>query len=247
MNHTLSAVIITKNEEHNIERCLTSLQWADEIVVVDSGSTDKTLDICRRFNCTVVETQWLGFGPTKRKAVECASNDWILSIDADEEVTEVLRNTIASILQNPEYKGYRIKRNSFYLGKMIRYSGWGRDYPLRLFNRLSGNFDDSIIHEKVHIDGQVGRIEDPILHHPYTDLSEHIHKMNRYTDLGADQLKHRNRRSTPFGAVVRGMLKFIKMFILQRGFLDGRTGFLLALNSAFGVYLKYLKRWEKSR
>ena len=134
-NNKISAVIITKDEEKNIERCLKSLDWVDEIVVVDSGSTDKTIEICKKYNCTIVYSDWLGFGRTKKLAVNTASNDWILSIDSDEEVTPELRNKIKEILTNPEFEAYRVKRKSFYLGKMINHCGWGSDYPLRLFNR----------------------------------------------------------------------------------------------------------------
>jgi glycosyltransferase involved in cell wall biosynthesis len=247
MKNMLSVVIITKNEERNIERCLKSVRWAPEIVVVDSGSVDTTVDICRQFNCHVVETRWLGFGPTKRKAVESASHDWVLSIDADEEVSETLRDTIEAILQKPEYDGYRIKRQSFYLGKKVRYSGWEKDYPLRLFNRNCGQFDDSMVHESVHMNGTTGKIDEPIIHYPYPDVATHFRKMNLYTELGAETLRQQGRRSSPLTAVSMGMLKFVKMFLLKKGFLDGRIGYILALNSAFGVYLKYLKLWEKNR
>ena len=145
----LSAVIITLNEEHNIRRCLESLKWVDEIVVYDTGSNDKTLDICKEYNCSIYQqTKWEGFGKAKNEAVKFAKYDWIFSIDADEEVSEKLQIAIKQILNEPHKKNaYTVKRNSFYMGKMIKYSSWQRDYPLRLFNRQHGNFNLKSVHE----------------------------------------------------------------------------------------------------
>ena len=247
MPKPVSITIITKNEQKNIERCLKSVQWADEIVVVDSSSTDRTIDICQKFRCKIIESEWLGFGPTKRLAVDAASNDWIFSIDADEQVGEQLKVIILRTLKNPQLNGYRIKRVSYYLGKQVRYCGWQRDYQLRLFNRKFGNFNEKLVHESVNIDGAVGRIEQPIFHYTYPTIQSHIDKMDRYTDLGTDQLIGKGKSSSICMAVMRGMAKFLKMYLLHRGFLDGKIGFVLCYNSAFGVYLKYLKLWEKNR
>lgn len=247
MSEKLSVTIITKNEEHNIERCLKSVQWADEIVVVDDGSTDRTPEICRRYTSKVIHSEWLGFGLLKRLAVDSATHDWIFSIDSDEEVSEALRLKIQNILKNPEYQGYRIKRVSFYLGKRIRFCGWQRDYQLRLFNRRYGNFNEKIVHESVRITGEVGKIEAPIFHYTYPTIHSHIERMNWYADLGLEKLITNKKSSSIAGAVVRGIAKFIKMYFFQRGFLDGKVGFVLCCNSAFGVYLKYMKLWEKKR
>jgi len=243
----ITAVIITKNEEVNIKRCLTSIQWVDEIVVVDSYSTDKTVDICKQFDCNIILTEWLGFGPTKKLAMEYASYNWILSIDSDEQVTEELKNRITMLLENPQAAGYRIKRKSFYLGKIINYCGWNHDYPLRLFNKNYGNFNDKPIHESVVISGAVKKIEEPMLHYTYPTVQSHILKMDNYAKLGAERAFSKGKSATINGALVRGILKFIKMYFLQTGLLDGKHGFILALNSAFGTYLKYLKLWEKSK
>ncbi len=243
----LSVTIITKNEEHNIKRCLKSVQWADEIVVVDDGSTDRTPEICQQYTSKVIHSDWLGFGPLKQLAVNSATNDWIFSIDSDEEVSEALRLKIQSILKNPEHDGYRIKRISFYLGMRIRFCGWQRDYPLRLFHRKHGNFNDKVVHESVRITGEVGKIEAPILHYTYPTVQSHVERMNRYSELGLEKLVTSKKTSSIAGAVVRGIAKFIKMYVLQLGFFDGRVGFVLCYNSAFGVYLKYMKLWEKQR
>jgi len=247
MANPISVVIITKNEEHNIERCLKSVQWADEIVVIDNGSSDRTMDICRQYNCRIKETNWLGFGPLKKMAVDLATQDWIFSIDADEQVSEPLKDKIFNILENPQHNGFRIKRESYYLGKKIRFCGWNRDYQLRLFNRRFGNFNDKPVHESVGISGEVGKIEEPLYHYTYPTVQSHIEKMNRYTELGLDLLIEKKKTASIGGAVLRGLAKFFKMYILQLGFLDGKIGFVLCYNSAFGVHLKYLKLWEKNR
>ncbi len=239
--------MIVKDEEENIERCLRSVSWADEVVVVDSGSVDRTLEICERFDCRIVKTEWLGFGRTQKLSVDSASNDWVLSLGADEEVTESLKEKVLGILESPQYKGYSIKRNSFYLGRMIRHCGWNRDYPLRLFDRRYGNYNDSIIHEKVVIDGEGGRINEPLLHYTYPDLASHIERINSYSMLGAKKAFDRGRRSNPCCAMVRGFLKFIKMYFIQLGVLDGIIGLVLSFNSGYGVYLKYIKLWELHR
>lgn len=239
----VSATIITFNEELNIERCLKSLNWADEILVIDSHSTDKTVEICNHYNCKVIQTEWKGFGKTKKLAVDNASNNWIFSIDADEEVTESLKKRIEEILEEPQFNGYKIKRRSYYLGKEIKYCGWDRDYPLRLFNKSFGNFNDKEVHESVIINGSKNKIEEPLLHFTYPTISSHINKMNRYSDLSLYDRKS-DKSYGLFTSLLLGLNKFLKMYLLQRGFLDGKIGFLLSINSAFGVYLKYVKVWQ---
>ena len=247
MQLSVSATIITLNEEANIERCLNSLQWAAEVVVVDSGSTDRTLEICQVFGARVVRTPWLGFGRTKQLAVEHASNDWIFSIDADEQVSPELEAQIKKVFSGqPEFNAYHIQRLSHYLGKPIRHCGWDRDRPLRLFRKDTGVFNDKPVHESVEVDCETSLLSGPLLHYPYPSVFSHLEKMNRYTELAADEAVTAGKRATPMGATLRGVVKFFKMFILQSGFLDGRIGWALAKNSAFGVYLKYLKIWQKS-
>lgn len=244
----LSVVIITLNEEKNIARCLDSVKWADEIIIVDSGSTDKTKEICSEYNCKFIQTNWLGFGSTKRFAVNKASNDWILSIDADEQITTQLREEIIDLLKSePPIKAYRIKRNSFYLGKMIRFSGWNRDYTLRLFNKNYANFNEKPVHEFVETKEDICLLRHYIFHYTYPDINSHYFKMKKYGDINAEYLLTKGKRSTLGSAVIRGWLKFVKMYILQLGFLDGTNGFLLAYNSAWGIYYKYLRLWEMNK
>jgi glycosyltransferase involved in cell wall biosynthesis len=248
MKHKLSVAIITKNEETNIERCLRSVAWADEIVVVDSQSTDRTPEIAGQFKCRIIETEWLGFGKTKQFAVDSASNDWIYSIDADEEVSDELRERVQRLLDtDPPYYGYRVRRLSYYLGRLIRYSGWQNDRPIRLFNRKYARFTENIIHESIQMDSAHGSLEEPVYHYTYPDLSTHIAKMKPYAQTGARQLYERGGTGSIVKAVLHGLSKFVIMYFIKAGFLDGKEGFVLALNSSFGVYLKYLYLWEMSR
>jgi len=243
----VSVTIITKNEEANIERCLKSLTWADEIVVADSGSKDSTVEICKKYNCNIIKTDWLGFGRTKKYAVDSAKYDWIISIDADEEITPELRDEIEKILQNPKLNGYRIKRKSFYLGKMINHCGWSNDYPFRLFNKKFGNFNEKEIHESVELKGEVGRIKSPILHYTYPTIALHIEKTNRYSSLQASELKERGKEYLILSALFLGINKFINMYFIRAGFLDGKEGFMLCSIASFGVYLKYIKLRELNK
>ena len=243
----LSVVIICKNEEQNIRRCLESVKWADEIVVYDSGSTDKTIEICNEYSCAVFHNKsWEGFGKAKREAVNLAQNDWIFSIDADEEVSEGLKKTIVDIIAHTDsLKAYRIKRDSFYMGKMIKYSGWQRDYTLRLFNRKNGNFNLKIIHESVEVDCKIGRIYEVIYHYTYPFIKTHFTKMISYSELGAISAYQKKKQSSICKAYICGVAKFIKMYIINLGFLDGKVGIVLALNSSIGVYMKYIYLWEQ--
>lgn len=242
--NNLSAVIITHNEESNIERCLKSLFWVNEIIVVDSYSTDKTIEICKKYNCKIFQTEWKGFGKTKKYAVDNSTNDWILSIDSDEVVTEQLKNKIEEILINPKFNGYNIRRKSFYLGKEIKHCGWDKDFPLRLFSKKHGNFNEDLVHESVVLSGEKTKIFEPLLHYTYPTISLHINKMNRYTDLSINKIN--DKKYSILSSLFFGINKFLKMYFLQKGFLDGKIGFILSIHSAFGVYLKYIKIWQKN-
>ena len=244
MREKLTATIITFNEEANIEKCLNSLSWVDEIVIVDSNSDDSTLEICKKFKCKIFVTEWKGFGPTKKYAVDNATNDWILSVDADEVISESLKDKIENILQDPKYQGYKIKRKSFYLGKEVKHCGWDRDYPLRLFDRNYGNFNEKEVHESVVLKGNKSAIEEPILHNTYPTISLHIKKINRYTDISSKNSDLESKGGIIF-SLLMGLNKFLKMYIIQKGFLDGKIGFILSFNSSFGVYLKYIKSWSR--
>lgn len=244
MKKKITITIITKNEALNIEKCLNSVCWADEIVVVDSDSTDKTVAICEKYGCKIYSTPWLGFGKTKQFCVEKSTNDWILSIDADEVLSEELQKRILSLDPGEGIVGYRIKRKSFYLGSLINFSGWQNDYPLRLFNKNYGKFTDDIVHEKVILNGKTETINELIYHHTYPDIDSHIVKINHYSGLGAKRLFLNGKKSGVIKPVMRSLFKFFRTFFLKFGFLDGKEGFILACISGFGVFLKYYKLWE---
>lgn len=247
MKSKISVTIITKNESANIRRCLNSLGWTDEIIVVDSGSTDDTLEICREFDCRIYEVEWEGFGKTKQFCVDQATNDWIFSIDADEEVTDELREKINEIDFGPEINGYYVKRKSFYLGRLINFSGWQTDYPLRLFNKNHGKFTPDIIHEQVLVEGKTDKIDQYMLHYTYPDISSHLTKLDSYSGLGAEKLFNKGKKSGLLKSAFRGIFKFFRTYFLKLGILDGKEGFILSCISAFGVSMKYFKLWELNK
>ncbi len=240
----LSVVIITKNEAGHIGRCLESVAWADEIVVLDSGSEDDTVAICRQYTDKVYQTDWPGFGLQKQRAVDKATGGWILSIDADEVVTAELKAEIEIALQQDRYKGYEIPRLSSYCGRQIRHGGWWPDYVLRLFRRDCGRFTDSVVHESIIVQGTVGRLQSPLLHDAFINLDEVLHKVNSYSTLGAEMLYQRGVRSSLSKAILKGLWTFIRTYWLKAAILDGRQGLMLSISNAEGAYYKYLKLLE---
>jgi len=240
----LSAVLIVKNEETNLPRCLSALAWANEIVLVDTGSTDGTVRVAESLGCRVLHSEWLGFGRVKQFAVSQAAHDGVLVIDADEEVSDELCRAILALPDAPPYYAYRIRRRSFYLGRLIRYSGWQSDHTLRLFNRAKAAFNDKPVHESVQTTHPIGGIEAPLWHYTYPTLRSHLQKMDFYTSISAKALHEKGKRAGIGRAVLLGTGKFCKMYIVKQGFRDGREGLVLALMSSFGVFLKYIKLWE---
>ncbi|MGR9013358.1 MAG: glycosyltransferase family 2 protein [Gammaproteobacteria bacterium] len=240
----LSVIIITKNEAEHISRCLASVSWADEIIVLDSGSVDNTVDICKAYTDKVFMTDWPGFGMQKQRALEKARGDWILSIDADEVVTSELRVEIEKALRQEHYKGYEIPRLSSYCGRQMRHGGWWPDYVLRLFRRDYGQFTDSVVHESIIVQGHVGRLQSPLLHDAFVSLDEVLHKVNSYSTLGAEMLFQRGVRSSLGKAVLKGLWTFIRTYWIKAGILDGRQGLMLSISNAEGAYYKYLKLLE---
>jgi len=240
----LSVIVITKNEAAHIGRCLESVAWAGEIIVLDSGSSDETVAICRRFTDKVFETDWPGFGIQKQRALDKAQGDWVLSIDADEVVSPELRQEIEQAIASGQMSGFEIPRLSDYCGRAIRHGGWWPDYVLRLFRRESGRFTDAVVHERVIVEGEIGRFKSPILHEAFVDLGEVLHKVNAYSTLGAEMLQRKGVRSSLSKAVLKALWTFIRTYCLKASILDGRQGFMLAVSNAEGAYYKYLKLWE---
>lgn len=238
---TLSVIIITKNEAELIGRCLESVKWADEIIVVDSGSTDDTINICRRYTDKIVVTDWPGFGPQKNRALAMATCDWVLSIDADEELTPALAEEIRTTLTAVTATAYTLPRMSSYCGRFMKYSGWWPDPVLRLFKRETGSFTDARVHERVVVNGHVEGLNETLLHHSYRSLDQVLNKVNHYSFESALALKKKGRRAGLSTAISHGLWTFFRTYILKRGFLDGQEGFILAVSNAEGTYYRYLK------
>jgi glycosyltransferase involved in cell wall biosynthesis len=238
----VSAVIITKNGEAVIGRCLASLAWADEIVVVDSGSTDRTLDICRDAGAKVFSADWEGFATQRNRGIDHASGDWVLALDMDEWVSEALQREIAEVTRSAQTAAvYRIPRLSSYCGRFMRHSGWWPDYVSRLFRRGAARFEGGLVHDRLVPGGPVGRLSNPLMHEPFTDLEQVLEKMNAYSMWGAQRMHAEGGRSGLARAVLHALWTFFRTYVLSRGFLDGREGFMLAVSNAEGTYYKYVK------
>lgn len=238
---SLSVILITKNESANIRNCIQSVSWADEIIVVDSGSTDDTVAIARQMGARVYEHDWPGFGPQKNRALDYASKEWVFSIDADERVTPELRAEIQSAMSAGNKDSFEIPRLSSFCGRYIHHSGWRPDYVTRLFKRGMGRFTDDLVHERVIATGSTGRLRQSILHESFRDTEQLLAKINQYSTASALMLRNKNRTSTLKKAVAHALWAFLRTYILRAGFLDGREGFMLAVSSAEGTYYRYVK------
>ena len=243
----VSASIITLNAAAHLDRCLDSLDWCDEVVVLDQGSTDGTREICARHGATVLDGEWRGFGPTKAACVLACRNRWILSVDADEVVDAALRDAIRALPDDPSQAAFRVDRRSRFLGRWIRHCGWTPDRLLRLFDRDRAGFDDAPVHEAVHARGPVGDLPGLLLHHTYDSLEQYLAKLDRYSTLGAEAAVSHGRRATPAGAVLRAHHTFVRTYWMRRGFLDGAHGLALCSLMAFQTLAKYLKIWHAGR
>jgi glycosyltransferase involved in cell wall biosynthesis len=247
---SLSVVIITLNEEANLARTLQSVAWADEIVVVDSGSTDRTREIAESFRARFYVEPWRGFAAQKNFALGKASGDWILSLDGDEEVEPALADEIRMTLSStPPVSGFWIPRKNFFLGRWIRHGGFYPDPKLRLFRRGAGQFEDRLVHEDARVTGPTAKLKNHLLHHAYPTLDSYLDHMNRYSSLGAQMAVAQNRRVgfSLLDIAIRPRLTFLYNYILRGGFLDGREGLLLHLYHEEYVSWKYAKAWELGR
>jgi glycosyltransferase involved in cell wall biosynthesis len=241
----ISVAIITKNEEANIRACLESVRWADDIVVVDSGSTDRTLQILGEFPARVYTEEWQGFARQKNSAIAKARREWILSLDADERVPEKLQEEIARVLNSDSpADGYFLARKNYFLGRWIRRCGWYPDHNLRLFRKERGRFEEREVHERVTVQGRVAYLREPLEHHTYRTLSDFLQRLDRYSSLGAREMRREGRPFRHRDLLLRPPWTFLQMYLFRGGFLEGYFGFLLSVLYSFYTFAKYSKLKE---
>lgn len=244
----LSVAVIAWNEEERLRACLESVAWADEILVVDGESTDKTVALAREFTERVWVRPWPGFAAQKNFALEQATGDWILSLDADEQVTPGLRRQIERVLEQPGPEaGFRLPRRNVFWGAWVRHGGLYPDRQLRLFRRGAGRFVEGAVHESVRVTGPVSGLDEPLLHHSYRGLQDFVQRSNRYSTLAAEEWLAQGRRVRAADLIFRPLGRFVSMYIIHLGFLDGWRGFVLAVLYADYVFLRMAKVWEARR
>ncbi|WP_372972843.1 glycosyltransferase family 2 protein [Marinobacter sp.] len=246
----LSAVLITRNAGPDFRRCLESLSFADEIVVLDSGSSDGTIATAESIGAIVVRSQdWPGFGPQRQRAQKYARGEWLFWIDSDEVVTSQLAASIeAAVAEAPENSVFQVKRLSWFFGRFIHHSGWYPDRVIRLYRREEFAYNDALVHEKVDCNGaNVGELDGDLLHYTATDFADYMTKSVRYADAWAAQRLRNGKRASLFSACIHSGSAFFRKYLLQRGFLDGKHGFLLAVTTAIYVFNKYAALWVKTR
>jgi glycosyltransferase involved in cell wall biosynthesis len=240
----ISGVVITFNEEDRIRDCLKSLDFVNEIIVVDSNSSDQTGEIAGEYTDKIFKVDWKGYAAAKNFGIDNARNDWILSLDADERISCELKQSI--IKQNLDlFAGYWISRKTYYLDRWIRGGGWYPDRQLRLFNRLNGRFQVTPVHERVLIEGKTGTLNGDILHYSYRNISDHIRRIDTYSSLISEKWFRENRHATPFMMMLRPSWEFFRCYFIQRGFRDGRAGLVQAGMHAFYTFLKFAKTLER--
>lgn len=240
----ISATIITRNEEKNIAGCLASLEFVDEIIVVDSGSTDRTEEICRANpKVRFFHQEWLGYGRQKNKAAELAQHDWLLNLDADERVSPKLRRSIESV-DFASFTAARMARENYFGNYWIRHCGWYPDYNIRLYNRTNCRFSERLVHESLEHDGRVTTLDGNLVHRTYTDISDYLQRMDRYSTLAAEEILKSGGRPKVYDLATKPLATFIKMYVFRGGALDGINGFILSCLYACYTLCKYAKAME---
>jgi glycosyltransferase involved in cell wall biosynthesis len=237
----LSAVLITRNEAGIIRPTLEAIAWCDEIIIVDSGSTDDTLAICAEYGAKCFTHVFQGFGPQKQYAVSLATNDWVLCLDADEVLSKKLQEDIQKVMQNPMADGYRLRRTLVFMDTVFKYGRESREYHLRLFNRAKGNFNDATVHEKVVLNGSIQNIHSVIMHYSYTSIEQYFNKFNEYTTAGARQLAVKGKHRSFLLLALSLPFNFCKHYIIYGNFRNGSAGWVWSLFSSFYPIVKYIK------
>ena len=245
----LTVTVITFNEADNIAAALDSVSWADEIIVVDSHSTDDTVAIARKTATQVIIRDWPGYSEQKNFAADQASHDWVLSMDADERVTPELASEIRALLQQePDARGYRVRRVSRYLGRWIRSTDWFPDYQLRLYDRRAGRWNGLRIHESFRLTSATpAHLQGELQHYAYRDISHHLRKIDAYTTLIADEWVAEGRRASAARLLLHPAMAFVRNYVLRRGFRDGVPGLVISILNSYYVFLKFAKLWERQR
>lgn len=240
----VSAVIITLNEEHNLLKSLPQLSWCDEIIIVDSGSTDKTLQICKDYGCKIFYKKFDGYGAQKQFAVAKAKNDWVLCLDADEVMSDALVEEMKEEMKDPKAEGYFIPMTFVFLGKKFRYGKEGWRYFMRLFNKKSGNFNNYKVHEKIELKGNAKKFSNNIYHYSYRNLFQYFEKFNKYSSYGAMMAYQRGKKKSVFAVVFAVPLNFFKYYFIELNFMNGLSGFYWSVLNAFYHFAKYIKLRE---
>jgi glycosyltransferase involved in cell wall biosynthesis len=239
---TLGVAIITKNAAIHLAQCLAAVSWADQIVVLDSGSTDETEAIARAAGAQFTQSaDWPGFGIQKNRALALLNTDWILALDADEIVSAELRQAINTAINTAETEVFEIERRSAFCGHWVKHSGWGDDWIARLFKRGSANYSDDLVHERLVFSCNPRKLSGLLLHYSYDDFEMVLNKINHYSSAGAAQRFAKGKRSSLSTAILRGLWAFLRTYLLKRGFLDGRAGFLIALMNAETTFYRFIK------
>lgn len=242
----ISVCVITLNEEENIRDCLESVKWADEIVLVDSFSVDRTVAVAREYTDRIFQRKWKGINDQRQYCLEVATHEWVLCVDADERLTPELANEIQSFFKDgdPECAGFEMPRRTWYLGRWIRGSGWYPAHKVRLFRRAAGRFGDNDPHDKVLIDGEVRRLRHDLLHYSYRDLAHHVATVNSFSTTAARRKFRKGKRGSLAAMLFKPPWRFFWQYILRRGFRDGVPGLLIGAMSAYTVFLRSAKLWE---
>lgn len=245
----ISACVITFNEERKIHRCLGSLKWCDEIVVLDSMSTDRTVEICRRFTDRVFQNEWLGYVAQRNMVRQMSLYPWVLFLDSDEEVSDALRDEIIAEFERGtgDYVGYEFPRRVYYVGKWIRHGEWYPDIKLRLFKKACGRTEGEEPHDRLVVNGPVKRLKNPVWHYTHNDIKDHMDTLNKFSSITAQQRYVQDKPFRWVDLLFRPMLRFLRGYFLRGGFMDGSHGFIIAVLSAYGAFAKYAKLWEMKR
>lgn len=243
----ISVILITKDAAAHVERALRSVAWADERIVVDSGSTDDTVALARPLATRVETRPWPGYGAQKNHAASLASHDWVLSLDADEAVTDTLRAQIADLRSIPDRAAFRMPRVTWYLGRWIRSTDWYPDRAVRLYDRRRAHWDDRPVHEALIVEGPVGELTGELEHRPYRDVTEHLSRMNQYTTLAAAQMHAAGRQARAWHLLVHPLAAFLRNYVARGGFRDGVPGLIVSMLGGVYVLQKYVKLWERCR